>query len=75
LSSSIVTASAEVLYPNVAHDLSILQQCWKGNEDIKHKIYTDEEERVMAINFLNNHATASENSFTKVVSKTKKKNL
>jgi hypothetical protein len=75
LSSSQVTV--EVLNSNVAHDLTILQQYWKESDggDIEHKVYTDEEERAAALNFLKNREAVGEESFTEVVSKAKKKNL
>jgi len=44
-SSFNVTASEVVLNPNVAHDLEILQQHWKGKDDMGPRVYTDEEER------------------------------
>jgi hypothetical protein len=36
-------------------------------------VYTNEEENAAAINYLKNHSAAREESFTEVVSKTKKK--
>jgi hypothetical protein len=77
MSSSQVIVTDEVLNPNVAHDLAILQQYWKENDgsDIGHKVYTDEEEIAAAINFLKNREDSREEPFTEVVSKSKKKNL
>jgi hypothetical protein len=71
------TQSADVLNPNVAHDLAILKQYWEGKDtgDIGHRVYSDEEEREAAINFLKNRAVTSEEPFTVVVSKAKKKNM
>jgi hypothetical protein len=71
------TQSADVLNPNVAHDLAILKQYWEGKDtgDIGHRVYSDEEEREAAINFLKNRAATSEEPFTVVVSKAKKKNM
>ncbi|KAK2388420.1 hypothetical protein QL285_062107 [Trifolium repens] len=77
MSSSQVIVTDEVLNPNVAHDLAILQQYWKKNDvsNIGHKVYTDEEETAAAINFLKNREDSREDPFTEVVSKSKKKNL
>jgi hypothetical protein len=77
MSSSNVISSDEVLNPNVAHDLAILQQYWEGKDarDIGPKVYTDEEEREAAINFLKNRTAVREEPFTVVVSKAKKKNM
>jgi hypothetical protein len=77
MSSSNVLSSDEVLKPNVAHDLEILKQYWDGKNvrEIEHRVYTDEEEREAAINFLNNRAATREESFTVVVSKAKKKSM
>ncbi|WJX52654.1 hypothetical protein P8452_38744 [Trifolium repens] len=77
MSSSQVIVTDEVLNPNVAHDLAILQQYWKENDgsDIGHKVYTDEEEIAAAIDFLKNREDSREEPFTEVVSKSKKKNL
>jgi hypothetical protein len=75
MSSSNVISSDEVLNSNVAHDLAILLQYWEGKaaRNIGHKVYIDEEERETAINFLKNRAAASEESFTEIMSKAKKK--
>jgi hypothetical protein len=77
MSSSQVIVTDEVLNPNVAHDLAILQQYWKENvgSGIGHKVYTDEEETAAAINFLKNREDSREEPFIEVVSKSKKKNL
>jgi hypothetical protein len=71
------TVIDEVLNPNVAHDLAILKQYWEGKDasDIGHRVYTDEEERETAINFLKNRDATREEPFTEVVSKAKKKKL
>ncbi|WJX27440.1 hypothetical protein P8452_16255 [Trifolium repens] len=71
------TVIDEVLNPNVAHDLAILKQYWEGKDasDIGHRVYTDEEEREAAINFLKNRDATREEPFTEVVSKAKKKKL
>jgi hypothetical protein len=57
--------------------LETLKQYWDGKNirDIKHRAYTDEEEREAAINFLNNCGAAREEPFTVVVSKVKKKSM
>jgi hypothetical protein len=77
MSSSQVIVTDEILNLNVAHDLTILQLYWKENDgsDIGHMVYTNEKERTTSINFLKNRQAAREESFTKVVSKAKKKNL
>ncbi|PNY08940.1 hypothetical protein L195_g005480 [Trifolium pratense] len=77
MSSSQVIVTDEVLDPNVARDLAILQHYWKENDGsgIGQRVYTDEEERAAAINFLKNREVATEEPFTDVVSKAKKKNL
>jgi hypothetical protein len=77
VSSSQVIVIDEVLNPNVAHDLTILQQYWNENDgsDIGHRVYTDEEETAAAMNFLKNREASREEPFTVVVSKAKKKNL
>ncbi|MCI75254.1 DUF4283 domain protein, partial [Trifolium medium] len=46
-----------------------------NGSDIGHRVYTDEEEKAAAINFLKNREAAREEPFTEVVSKTKKNNL
>jgi len=58
--------------------LEILRQyVWKGNKATYTgpRVYTDEKERAIAINYLRNRAAATEEPFTEVVSKAKKKNL
>jgi CHASE1-domain containing sensor protein len=57
--------------------LAILKQYWEGKDtgDIGYRVYSDEEEREAAINFLKNRAVTSEEPFTVVVSKAKKKNM
>ncbi|CAJ2653115.1 unnamed protein product [Trifolium pratense] len=75
ISSANVIYSDEILNPNVAHDLAILKQYWEGKDasDIGHNVYTDEEERHAATNFLNNRVATREESFTDVESKARKK--
>jgi hypothetical protein len=75
MSSSNVISSDEVLNSNVAHDLAIFLQYWEGKDarNIGHTVYIDEEERETTINFLKNPAAASEESFTEIMSKAKKK--
>jgi hypothetical protein len=81
--SNPVTKSNEIvtddnLNPRVAHNLEILRQyVWKGNEATYTgpQVYTDEEERAAAINYLRNRAATTEEPFTEVVSKAGKKNL
>jgi hypothetical protein len=77
LTSSNVVVSNDILNPNVAYDIEILQKYLKGNDvgDIGHRVYTYEEENATTINFLNNRSAASEKPFTEVVSKSKKKNM
>jgi len=53
----------EVLNPNVAHDLEILQSHFlKGNDarNFVPQLYTDQEEREVVINYLSNRYVASE---------------
>jgi len=67
----------EVLNPIVAHDLKILQQHFSKGSDasVVPRLYTDEEEREAAINFLRNRSAVSEGPFIEVESRaTKKKN-
>jgi len=64
-----------VLNPNVAHDLEVLRQHWKGNVDTGSRLYTDEEEIAISVNYLKNRSAASEEPFTEVVSKSKKKKM
>jgi len=82
LGSSNVEVSKEVLNPNVAHDLAILQQhVWNGNDarGIGPRVYTDEEENAAAINYLKNcfaaDSAVTEEPFIEVVSKAKKKKV
>jgi len=66
------------LNPNVAHGLEILRQyVWKENEDtnIGPRVYINEEERATATSYMRNCYDATNEPFTEVVSKTKKKNL
>ena len=56
--------------------LEVLRQhVWKENDAFKGRIYTDEEEREAALNFLKNRYVPPEEPFTEVVSKAKKKNM
>lgn len=81
LESSNVYVSKEVLNPNVAHDLEILQQhVWNGNDarGIGPRVYTDEEENAAALNYLKNRgigSTTTEEPFIEVMSKAKKKKI
>ncbi|PNX61301.1 hypothetical protein L195_g055791 [Trifolium pratense] len=76
MNSSNVIISDDTLNPNVSHDMEILRQhVWKENDAFKDMIYTDEEEREEALNFLKNRSVSSEEPFTDVVSKAKKKNM
>jgi hypothetical protein len=76
MNSSNVIISNDILNPNVSHDLEILRQhVWKENDAFKDMIYTDEEEREAALNFLKNRSVPPEEPFTEVVSKAKKKNM
>lgn len=62
----------EVLNPNVAHDLEILQQhFWNGKHatNIGPQPYSDEEEREVAINYLRNRSTVFEEPFIEVESR------
>jgi hypothetical protein len=76
LCSSNVMVSNDVLNPNIAHDLEILRPYLKGNDACASvpRVYTDEEEREAAINYLKNCSVAEEEPFIEV-SKTKKKNV
>lgn len=66
----------DVLNPNIAHDLEILRPYLKGNDASASvpRVYTDEEEREAAINYLKNRSVAEEEPFIEV-SNTKKKNV
>jgi hypothetical protein len=65
----------DVLNPIVAHDLEILQQHFLKGRDATARLYTDEEEREAAINYLRNRSAVSEEPFIEVDSRaTKKKN-
>jgi len=81
LGSSNVKVSKEVLNPNVAHDLEILQSVWNGSNTrgIGHRVYTNEEENTTAINYLKNKfaadSAATEEPFIEVVFKAKKKKV
>jgi hypothetical protein len=76
MNPSNVIISDDILNPNVSHDLEILRQhVWKENDVFKGRIYTDEEEREAALNFLKNRYVPPEEPFTEVVSKAKKKNM
>lgn len=58
------------LNSNVAHKSEILRQyIWKGNEATYTgpRVYTDEEERAAAINYMRNRAAIAEEPFTEVV--------
>jgi len=71
-----VTISDEILNPNVAHDLEILQQhLWKGNDsrNTGPRVYTDEEEREATIRYLKNRSAATKDPFIEVVSRATKK--
>jgi hypothetical protein len=67
------SANDEVLNPNVDQDLAILKQYWEFKDAREQRVYTDEEEREAAINFLKSRAATGEVPFTTVVSKAKKK--
>ncbi|RHN78996.1 putative transcription factor interactor and regulator CCHC(Zn) family [Medicago truncatula] len=81
LESSNVDVSKEVLNPNVAHDLEILQKhVWNGSDarGIGPRVYTDEEENAAALNYLKNRgigSTTTEEPFIEVMSKAKKKKV
>lgn len=66
----------DVLNPHIAHDLEILRPFLKGNDASASvpRVYTDEEEREAAINYLKNRSVAEEEPFIEV-SNTKKKNV
>ncbi|RHN56387.1 hypothetical protein MtrunA17_Chr5g0428951 [Medicago truncatula] len=71
-----MTISDEILNPNVAHDLEILQQHLSKGNDSRNtvpRVYTDEEDREAAIIYLKNRSAATEEPFTEVVSKATKK--
>ncbi|RHN56251.1 hypothetical protein MtrunA17_Chr5g0427441 [Medicago truncatula] len=74
LSSSNVMVSKDVLNPNIANDLEILWPYLKDNNACasEPQVYTDEEERELAINYLKNHFAIKEEPFIEV-SKSKKK--
>ncbi|RHN55635.1 hypothetical protein MtrunA17_Chr5g0420001 [Medicago truncatula] len=76
LGSSNVMVSKEVLNPNIAHDLEILRPYLKGNDACASvpQVYTDEEEREAAINYLKNRSVAEDEPFIEV-SKSKKKKV
>lgn len=66
------------LNPNVTHGMMILRQYACNENDVanmKPRVYTDEEDIEVAISYLKNRSTAIEERFTKMVSKTTKKNL
>ena len=66
------------LNPRVAHDMEILSQYVRRVKDATNtpqRVYTDEEERAAAINYLRNRSAATEEPFIEVVSKAMKKNL
>ncbi|KAK2427610.1 hypothetical protein QL285_026178 [Trifolium repens] len=65
--------SDEFLNSNVDQDLAILKQYWEFKDAREQRVYTDEEEREAAINFLKSRAATGEVPFTTVVSKAKKK--
>lgn len=76
LSSSNVMVTQDVLNPNIAHDLAILQPYLKDKDAgaSEPQVYTDEEGREAAINYLKNRSVAIEEPFIEV-SKRKKKNV
>ncbi|KEH27699.1 hypothetical protein MTR_5g029545 [Medicago truncatula] len=68
--------SKDVLNPNIAHDLEILQPYLKDKDAraSELRVYTNEEEREAAINYLKNRSLAREEPFIEV-SKSKKKKV
>ena len=77
LSSSNVMVTQDVLNLNIAHDLEILRPYLidKGDGASEPRVYTVEEEREVAINYLKNRSIAIEEPFVEVSKRTKKKNV
>jgi len=73
LPSSRIIVSDEVLNSNIAHDMEILRHHVQKGIDVGDTVplFTDEEEKAAAINYLKNRSTSME--FTEVVSKATKK--